>query len=62
MTQKDTLNDDEFEPYLNTQARQVRKLILFIYLFIYFSRIVHSLETVAIVVFSNQSWNEQNKK
>lgn len=24
VTQKDTLNDDEFEPYLNTQARQVR--------------------------------------
>ena len=23
VTQKDTLNDDEFEPYLNTQARQV---------------------------------------
>lgn len=24
VTQKDTLNDDEFEPYLSTQARQVR--------------------------------------
>lgn len=23
VTQKDTLNDDEFEPYLSTQARQV---------------------------------------
>lgn len=23
VTQKDTLNDDEFEPYLNTQTRQV---------------------------------------
>lgn len=23
VTQKDSLNDDEFEPYLNTQARQV---------------------------------------
>lgn len=26
VTQKDTLNDDEFEPYLNTQARQVRNI------------------------------------
>lgn len=27
VTQKDTLNDDEFEPYLNTQTRQVCLLI-----------------------------------
>uniref|UniRef100_A0A8C5CCX3 Uncharacterized protein n=1 Tax=Gadus morhua TaxID=8049 RepID=A0A8C5CCX3_GADMO len=27
VTQKDSLNDDEFEPYLNTQARQVRILV-----------------------------------
>lgn len=36
VTQKDTLNDDEFEPYLNTQARQVRndhRLILISVLF-----------------------------